>query len=92
MDPNKCSEESTYEGIVRIRWCVNCCGWHFKRSWQQSSASSSTAFWLGSGEHLWIDCDEWHDRHMRNFVSGCAQTCRILEEADDRGEVMLELD
>lgn len=84
-------EASEYEGIVRVRWCELCFGWHCKRSWERSSEHSSVAFWLGSGEHLWIPADDFSDRNLNKFITGTAQTCRILEASHAGGQEMLDL-
>lgn len=92
MDPNRCSRPAAYEGQVRVRWCESCFGWHAKRQWEQSSASSSANFWLGSGEHLWVPANDLADRAMYKFVTGMTMTTRILQTADDAGQELLGLD
>lgn len=91
MDPNNCTARHDWEGQVKLRWCESCFGWHARRSWEQSSAGSSVNFWLGSGEHLWIPCDDLGDRALYKFVTGTAMTTRILQTADDAGQEMLQL-
>ena len=85
----RCSKEAQYEGQVRLRWCENCFGWHSKRLWEHSSEASSVNFWLGGGEHLWIPADEYAERNLYKFATGCAMTTRILQTAEDAGQELL---
>ncbi len=74
------------EGVVRVRWCENCFGWHCERSWVLLSEPSSTTPWSGGPQEIWVPADEWSDRNMTKLVTGAAGTARIMAEAEARGQ------
>jgi len=89
MGRDSCTARWDYEGVVKIHWCESCFGWHCKRQWLSSSESSATNFWLGGGEHVFVQADEFADRALMKMVTGTAQTVRIIQTSEDAGQELL---